>query len=135
MLYLLRQTRGNENRYTNYVLPRVVRLVVETNTLTATVAIVTFVLYVFFPNEIYYVTPAGIIGKLYSNTLLVTLNNRIYFRDHPFPGSSINSVYLGRTRPSEHHLPQVKPPDVHFVEMNDTFKLDTPSSIDLETAT
>jgi len=132
MLYLLRQTRGNENRYTNYVLPRVVRLIVETNTLTTTVAIVTFVLYVVFPNEVYYVTPAGIIGKLYSNTLLVTLNNRIYFRDHPFPGGSVDSVYQGRTRPSGHYLPQVKPPDVY---MNDTFKLDTPSSMDLETAT
>ncbi|KAI0253497.1 hypothetical protein BJV78DRAFT_1280833 [Lactifluus subvellereus] len=64
MFYLLRQTRGNQNRYTNYVFPRVVRLTVETNTLTATVTIVTFVLYVVFPNEVYYVTPAGIIGKL-----------------------------------------------------------------------
>jgi len=63
MLYLLRQTRGNENRYTNYVLPRVVRLVVETNTLTATVAIVTFVLYVFFPNEIYYVAPYVLLSR------------------------------------------------------------------------
>ncbi|KAI0253504.1 hypothetical protein BJV78DRAFT_181488 [Lactifluus subvellereus] len=138
MIYLLRQRRGNENRCSSYVLPRIVRLTVETNTLTATVAIVTFVLYVVFPNEPYYVTSAGIIGKLYSNTLLVTLNNRIYFRDHPFPGGSGNSVYQGPTRPSEHHLPQVKPLGIRVVTMNNTFRLDaslssTPlSSMELE---
>ncbi|KAH9970084.1 hypothetical protein BGW80DRAFT_1333189 [Lactifluus volemus] len=32
---------------------------------------------VLFPHEIYYVCPTAIFGKLYSNTLLVTLNNRI----------------------------------------------------------
>ncbi|KAI0253498.1 hypothetical protein BJV78DRAFT_1280834 [Lactifluus subvellereus] len=64
MVYLLRQRRSNENRCSSYVLPRIVRLTVETNTLTATVAIVTFVLYVVFPNEVYYATPAGVIGKL-----------------------------------------------------------------------
>ncbi|KAI0253513.1 hypothetical protein BJV78DRAFT_182548 [Lactifluus subvellereus] len=64
MAYLLIQRRGNENRYSNYVLPRVVRLTIETNMLTTTVAIVTFALYIGFPNEVYYATPAGVIGKL-----------------------------------------------------------------------
>jgi len=128
MAYLLMQRRGNENQYSSYVLPRVVRLTIETNILTATVVIVTLALYVGFPNDDYYATPAGVVGKLYSNTLLVTLNNRIYFRDHPFPGGSGNSVYQGPTRPSEHDLPQVKPLDIHVVTMKDTFRLDTPSS-------
>ncbi|KAI0253500.1 hypothetical protein BJV78DRAFT_181739 [Lactifluus subvellereus] len=57
MIYLLRQRRGNENRGSSHVLPRIVRLTVETNMLTATVAIVTFVLCVVFPKELYYVTP------------------------------------------------------------------------------
>jgi hypothetical protein len=87
MTLLLRQVRGNEGRSSNYILPRVVRLTIETNTLTASVAIVSLVLYVAFPNEIYYTCSTGVIGKLYSNSLLVTLNNRIYFRDHPSPGS------------------------------------------------
>lgn len=30
----LRRMRGNEGRFSNYVLPRVVRLIIETNTLT-----------------------------------------------------------------------------------------------------
>ncbi|KAH9058086.1 hypothetical protein EDB87DRAFT_1578354 [Lactarius vividus] len=31
------------------------------------------------------VTQAGVIGKLYFNTFMVTLNNRTYFSDHPSP--------------------------------------------------
>ncbi|KAI9449733.1 hypothetical protein BJY52DRAFT_1227608 [Lactarius psammicola] len=113
MTLLLRQMRGNEGRFSSYVFPRVVRLTVETNSLTASVAIVSLVLYVAFPNEIYYTCPTGVIGKLqvtspvpvtvpghahrncrYSNTLFVTLNNRIYFRDHPSPGSLGDSAYV-----------------------------------------
>jgi hypothetical protein len=48
----------------------------------------------------------------YSNTLLVSLNNRIYFRDHPLPADSSNSIYQGSSRPSEPHLLQVKTLDV-----------------------
>ncbi|KAH8995474.1 hypothetical protein EDB92DRAFT_208393 [Lactarius akahatsu] len=87
MTLLLRQVRRNEGRFSNYVFPRVVRLTIETNSLTASVALVSLILYVAFPNEIYYTCPTGVIGKLYSNSLFVTLNNRIYFRDHPSPGS------------------------------------------------
>jgi hypothetical protein len=77
-------------------------------------------------------------SRRYSNTFLVILNNRIYFRDHPFPGASRDSVYhaSGRNLPSEHRLPVVKPPfGVHARDLrtNDTFRLDTLSStIDLE---
>jgi len=101
MMWLLRRTRGIEGRYSSFVLPRVVRLTVETNILTASVAVITFVLYIAFPNEIYYTCPAGVIGKLYSNTLFVTLNNRIYFRDHSSPVSSGDDTHLERaSRPA-----------------------------------
>ncbi|KAH9066219.1 hypothetical protein EDB87DRAFT_1573837 [Lactarius vividus] len=97
MTLLLRQVRGNEGRFSNYVFPRVVRLTIETNSLTASVAIVSLILYVAFPNEIYYTCPTGVIGKLYSNTLFVTLNNRIYFRDHPSPVSLGDSANVARS--------------------------------------
>ncbi|KAF8470500.1 hypothetical protein DFH94DRAFT_685127 [Russula ochroleuca] len=98
MTALLRQTTrvDSEGQFPNYVLLRVVRLTIETNTLTAGVAIASFVLYVAFPDEIYYTFT-------YSNTLLVSLNNRIYFRDHPFSGvrgSTRCFVDSGRSRRS-----------------------------------
>ena len=75
----------------------------------------------------------------YSNTLLVSLNNRIYFRDHPFRGAHGNSrscyVDSGPSFPST-----VTP--LSFAEngrpttsAGDTLKLDTMSgsaSIDIE---
>jgi len=85
LTFQLRQSGAHGGRYSDHVVPRIVRLTIETNTLTASVAVVSFVLYIAFPNEIYYTCPTGVIGKLYSNTLFVTLNNRIYFRDHPPP--------------------------------------------------
>ncbi|KAH9989961.1 hypothetical protein BJV77DRAFT_1069224 [Russula vinacea] len=63
MTVLLRQAQA-VGHYSNYILLRVVRLTVETNMLTAGVAIASFVLYVAFPKEIYYTFTAGIIGKL-----------------------------------------------------------------------
>ncbi|KAH9066192.1 hypothetical protein EDB87DRAFT_1678943 [Lactarius vividus] len=76
---LLRRASG---KFSNFVLIRVIRLTVEINTLIASAAVTTLVLYVAFPNELYYAYTVGILGKLYSNTLLVSLNNRIYLREH-----------------------------------------------------
>jgi len=86
MTLLLSWTHYEGSRFSNFVMLRLVRLTIETNALTAAVAIASIVLYVAFPNDIYYVFTTGIIGKIYTNTLLVSLNNRIYFRDHPTPG-------------------------------------------------
>ncbi|KAH9987443.1 hypothetical protein BJV74DRAFT_978757 [Russula compacta] len=88
MTSLLTKARECKGAYSSYVLPRVVRLTVETNALTAGVAIISFVVYIAFPNEIYFVFLTGVIEKLYSNTLFLTLNNRIYFRDHLPLGNS-----------------------------------------------
>jgi len=92
MTFQLRKMSAHDGRYSNHVVPRVVRLTIETNTLTAGVALLSFVLYVAFPNEIYYTCPTGVIGKLYSNTLFVTFNNRIYFRDHLSPGGLVSQA-------------------------------------------
>ncbi|KAH9019673.1 hypothetical protein EDB85DRAFT_551918 [Lactarius pseudohatsudake] len=82
MTLLLRRASGH---FSSFVLIRVVRLTIETNALTATLAITTLVLYVTFPNRVYCVYTISIMGKVYSNTLLVSLNNRIYLRDHQLP--------------------------------------------------
>ncbi|KAH8984046.1 hypothetical protein EDB92DRAFT_2036814 [Lactarius akahatsu] len=87
MTLLLRRA---SSKFSNFVLIRVIRLTVETNTLTA---VATLVLYVAFPNKLYYVYTADVLGKLYSNTLLVSLNNRIYFREHKPPGHG-DSAFL-----------------------------------------
>ncbi|KAH9048681.1 hypothetical protein EDB83DRAFT_1433123 [Lactarius deliciosus] len=78
--------RSASSKFSSFVLIRVVRLTIETNTLTAGLAITTLVLYAAFPDKLYYMYITKVIGKVYSNTLLVSLNNRIYFREHKPPG-------------------------------------------------
>jgi len=94
MMLLLRRPNGE---FSNLVLIRVVRLTVETNALTASVAVTSLVLYAAFPNEPYYAFTLDIIGKLYSNTLLVSLNNRIYLRDRVSP-EIVRSTVSSRMR-------------------------------------
>ncbi|KAH9067954.1 hypothetical protein EDB87DRAFT_69423 [Lactarius vividus] len=136
ILIAVAMTLLDEGRFTNFVLIRVVRLTIETNTLTASVAIASFVLFVAFPNEIYYTFTAGIIGKLYSNTLLVTLNNRIYFRDHRLPehGDSARVTSSGRVRTTAlTSLSFVGADPQSQASTGDSFKLDTISqTVDLE---
>ncbi|KAI9439212.1 hypothetical protein H4582DRAFT_1947678 [Lactarius indigo] len=134
MTLLLRRT--DKGRFSNFVLVRVVRLTIETNTLTASVAIASFVVFVAFPNEIYYTFTAGVIGKLYSNTLMVTLNNRVYFRDHPPPqlADSARFAASGRVRAATTltSLSFAVDPQSQ-ASTGESFKLDTISqSVDLE---
>ncbi|KAH9987451.1 hypothetical protein BJV74DRAFT_885570 [Russula compacta] len=91
MTLLLRRTRSSGGQFSNSILIRLVHLTIETNALTASVAVVSFGLYVAFPNDIYYTFTTGVLGKIYSNTLLVSLNNRIYFRDHPSAGVYVDT--------------------------------------------
>ncbi|KAF8273647.1 hypothetical protein EI94DRAFT_1795053 [Lactarius quietus] len=110
MTLLLRRTIGN---FSSFVLVRVVRLTIETNALTATLAITSLVLYATFPNELYYIYTVEIIGKVYSNTLLVSLNNRIYLRDHQSPehGDSASLPFHDATpiTPLQFPLPEPQP--------------------------
>ncbi|KAH8998242.1 hypothetical protein EDB86DRAFT_3149034 [Lactarius hatsudake] len=90
--------RSASSKFSSFVLIRVVRITIETNTLTAGLAITTLVLYAAFPDKLYYMTK--IIGKVYSNTLLVSLNNRIYFRERkpPVHGDSACLTVSDRVR-------------------------------------
>ncbi|KAI0068100.1 hypothetical protein BV25DRAFT_520013 [Artomyces pyxidatus] len=81
MIYLFSHSRRDENHFSSHVLSRLMRLSVETNAVSASVAILSLVMFVAAPNKSYYYCPTAVIGKIYSNTLLVTLNNRISLRD------------------------------------------------------
>jgi hypothetical protein len=82
MLYHLGRRRRDANgHFSDRALSRIVRLTVETNLLTTTVGIVSFLMIAVFPDKDWFICPTAIIGKLYSNTLLVSLNNRISIRE------------------------------------------------------
>ncbi|KAI0261387.1 hypothetical protein BC834DRAFT_972791 [Gloeopeniophorella convolvens] len=81
MTYLLLRSRKQEYQFSsNSILAKIVRLTIETNAASATVAIVALVMFVGWPHHNYFYCPTAVLGKIYSNTLLVTFNNRISFR-------------------------------------------------------
>ncbi|KAF4613883.1 hypothetical protein D9613_007533 [Agrocybe pediades] len=81
--YLSKGNRGSEWQATQRVLSKLIRLIIETGTITAAVAIVNLILSVLPGKPTYYQTSSGVLGKLYSNTMMAVFNSRITFgRNH-----------------------------------------------------
>ncbi|KAF8904510.1 hypothetical protein CPB85DRAFT_1317296 [Mucidula mucida] len=67
---------SRQSRQTYDVVAKIVTLTIETNVATSVVAIISLILYAALPTQTYFVCPTLFLGKIYSNTLLMTFNNR-----------------------------------------------------------
>ncbi|KAJ7214186.1 hypothetical protein C8J57DRAFT_954633, partial [Mycena rebaudengoi] len=63
-------------RRTHALVTRLIRLTVETGSLTAVVAVINLALLFAFPTKLYFVTGGLVLPKLYANTIYVILNAR-----------------------------------------------------------
>ncbi|KAI0039711.1 hypothetical protein FA95DRAFT_1577417 [Auriscalpium vulgare] len=89
MLYWYTRARSRSLfRETNDILSRVLRLSVATGLLTAAIASIDMVLFLKYKHNNFHMCPALVLGKLYSNSLLVLLNNRYRVR------TSFNTSYV-----------------------------------------
>jgi len=61
---------------TQTIIQKLIRLVIETGTLTATIAIVNLALSVLPGSPTYFQTTSSMLGKMYSNTMMVVFNSR-----------------------------------------------------------
>ncbi|PBK88456.1 hypothetical protein ARMGADRAFT_357188 [Armillaria gallica] len=76
MAYYL--TRRNPSfRQTRILVTKLVRLTIETGSVTAVVALLSLILFFVFPGQTFYSTPVFIIPKLHANTVYMVLNSRI----------------------------------------------------------
>ncbi|KAH9060688.1 hypothetical protein EDB87DRAFT_1683380 [Lactarius vividus] len=92
MVYHLEKRRTDGGGFfSSHAMSRIVRLTVETNLLTTAVAIIALVLIVVKPDKDWYTCPTAVMGKLYSNALLASLNNRIAIREGPERRAAIRS--------------------------------------------
>ncbi|PBL04245.1 hypothetical protein ARMGADRAFT_1070722 [Armillaria gallica] len=73
--YLMHSNTGF--RRTRMLVSKLIRLTIETGTVTAVVVLLNLVLFFAFPHQTFYGTTSVIIPKLYSNAILVVLNSRI----------------------------------------------------------
>ncbi|KAI0063787.1 hypothetical protein BV25DRAFT_361461 [Artomyces pyxidatus] len=81
MSYFVMSTRQRVHESSSHILSRVLRLTVETNIVSSSIAISGIVFYAAAPDKTYYFGPLAIIRKIYSNTLLATFTNRLALRD------------------------------------------------------
>ncbi|KAK0483074.1 hypothetical protein EDD18DRAFT_1293867 [Armillaria luteobubalina] len=73
--YLMRSSTGF--RRTQILVTKIIRLTIETGSLTTVIALVIPILFFMFPYQDFFMTPALIISKLYANTIYMVLNSRI----------------------------------------------------------
>jgi len=114
MVFYLTRRRITENgSFSNHALVRIVRLTVETNILTTTNSVVALLMVAILPHKFYYTCPTAILGKLYSNTLLVSLNNRISIRKVPSDRMALRTSRAPSSTDKDHssfvHLELDKP--------------------------
>ncbi|KAK0432491.1 hypothetical protein EV421DRAFT_1498450 [Armillaria borealis] len=70
--------RGSTSfRRTQMLVTKLIRLIIETGSATATVALLSFILFAAFPHQTFFTTPALLIPKLYANTVIMVLNSRM----------------------------------------------------------
>ncbi|KAF8529965.1 hypothetical protein JB92DRAFT_2695155, partial [Gautieria morchelliformis] len=106
MTYYLLKVKEQAVGRMNNVLTRLIRLTIETGTVTALAAIVDLVFFVSQKNGLHQVSGV-ILGKLYTNTLLVLFNNRMVMETKDFDQSDIpisGQMTFGRSL--HHRLPE-----------------------------
>ncbi|KAF8231629.1 hypothetical protein L208DRAFT_1459197 [Tricholoma matsutake] len=106
MTFLLMKARQQEHKFTSDIILNLIWLTMETNGLTAGTALLTLILFIKFPyisialkvlaSELH-IYRTLVTGKLYSNALLVTLNNRAYINNqhHNAPNIPASEVTSG----------------------------------------
>ncbi|KAF9467588.1 hypothetical protein BDZ94DRAFT_1248484 [Collybia nuda] len=77
MTYYLARQRAITNSRVHRQITRLIRATVETGIISATITVVSLILYTKFRNNVYYPVTSVISSKSYSNTILVILNNRM----------------------------------------------------------
>ncbi|CAE6536864.1 unnamed protein product [Rhizoctonia solani] len=75
LIYTLLRVR-TPFRKTEAVITKVIRVTMETSSLTASIAVINLVLYKALPGEAYHLLPQLIMGKMYAMSVMVTLSSR-----------------------------------------------------------
>ncbi|SJK98184.1 uncharacterized protein ARMOST_01445 [Armillaria ostoyae] len=73
--YLMRSNTGF--RRTRIIVTKLIRLTIETGSVTAVVALLNLILFFALPDQSFYTAPALLMPKLYANTVYMVLNSRI----------------------------------------------------------
>ncbi|KAJ7359761.1 hypothetical protein DFH08DRAFT_952863 [Mycena albidolilacea] len=99
MLVLFTKARLHQRQKENTdISKRIVRMVIETNTLAMAVSVLSLILFCGTPNTTYFICPTMVLATLYSNTLFVTFNNRTFSRNSRKWDISNSDVYISTSQ-------------------------------------
>ncbi|TFK84685.1 hypothetical protein K466DRAFT_601803 [Polyporus arcularius HHB13444] len=109
-ILLLRAKSGL--RKSNDLIDKLIRLGIETGTVTAAVAILDLIFFTVLSNTLLHECPALILPKLYSNSLLVSLNNRVFMQrnkdsntitvdSYPMTGTQLSTLATASVDPNK----------------------------------
>ncbi|KAF9523765.1 hypothetical protein CPB83DRAFT_862249 [Crepidotus variabilis] len=127
-VYLARRNTGMA--HTRNLVKKIIRLTVETGSLTAVIALLNFVLALLPGHPTYYMATAGILGKLYSNSMMAVFNSRIQMAEGVNSTTSVelSTGSFSRSRadqqrrgPSNMVSVSVRTEQVHFPEDNQRY--------------
>ncbi|KAK0486440.1 hypothetical protein IW261DRAFT_797893 [Armillaria novae-zelandiae] len=76
MIYFLTLGRNTDFHRTRIMVTKLIRLIIETGSVTAIVALLSLILFLVVPDKSFYVTPGLVMAKLYANTVYIVLNSR-----------------------------------------------------------
>lgn len=82
-VYLLLRQSTRRLSGSSFIITKIVTLVVETNILTSSFALIALVVFLSFPERNYFLCPLYALAKLYSNSLFVMLNQRLVLNQTP----------------------------------------------------
>ncbi|CAE6473087.1 unnamed protein product [Rhizoctonia solani] len=95
LIYTLLRVR-TPFRKTEAVITKIIRVTMETSSLTASIAVINLVLYKALPGEAYHLLPQLIMGKMYAMSVMVTLSSRKDLQE--IMSSPPNTSYYESTR-------------------------------------
>ncbi|PPQ98166.1 hypothetical protein CVT26_003212 [Gymnopilus dilepis] len=97
-------SRSNSSvKATRVLVNRLIRLTIETGSLTAVVAVVDIILFFAFPLNNYFFTPSIALAKLYTNTLVFIFNSRaVHGRELDHQPSDFITLKASRANPGGH---------------------------------
>ncbi|KAK0484834.1 hypothetical protein IW261DRAFT_1560514 [Armillaria novae-zelandiae] len=135
MTYYLMHSTTNFRR-TRILVARIIHLTIETGSVTAVVALLSFIFYIAGPHQTFYITPGIILPKLYANTVYMVLNSRIRViggRDTDMSSTDMNitatvreklaSQSTGGTQPADGMHGSAPVIEISREVFNDTFEM------------
>jgi len=102
MSFLLLRASNRRIHQTHRMITRIIQMTVETNAISTFLAILTLILFSVDPGATFFICPSMLLGKTYSNSLLLSFNNRAYIskNEHQITLPVSSSLFTNSVQPS-----------------------------------